>query len=111
MSTHDPIHESDYKSRLEYDYPVQGFSLKPVFGEEYIKPLFVIVECWDHRKTGRTGREYKSQFTDQERKKIARWHTHLYTFYLRTGIPISGVQMSMQTYGLLRRAADFFASI
>lgn len=80
-------------------------------GESYIRPLFVIVECYDHKKYGRGKREYMRQFSEKERKTISHWYGRLYDYYLRRGIPVDGVDMMPSTLELLRRAADFFASL
>jgi hypothetical protein len=90
---------------------VRSVSLVPAFGEEHIKPLFVIVECWEHKRYGHGKRAWLKEFTEQERRTITRYHSHLYTFCMRTGIPRQGVRMSLLTFALLQRAANLFASI
>lgn len=90
---------------------VSDVSLIILFGEQRIKPLFVIVEMWDHKNYGRGKREYLKNFDGKERKIIGKYHTSLYTWYLRTGIPRGGVRMSLKTYDLLERAANFFAGL
>jgi hypothetical protein len=85
------------------------FSIK--FGQDYISPLFVIVECYDHKSYGRAKREYLKEFTKAERKIISKYYGKLYRWYLVTGLPIDGVAMKLETLNLLRRAANFFATI
>jgi hypothetical protein len=55
-----------------------------IFGENKIKPLYVIVEGWDKRLFGRVKRAYLAEFNDKERMVISRWHTHLYQWFMRT---------------------------
>lgn len=71
---------------------------------------FVIVETWDHKNYGRGKRSYKQLFTEKERRQIARWYKHIYNWYLRTGLP-RRFTMSLETFNLLDRAANFFATI
>lgn len=97
----------------EYDVLPDGVNIRVAvrFGPDYIKPLFVIVEMYDHKGYGRGKREYLKQFSDKERKVISAYYSKLYGWYLRTGIPRNGVEMKMSTYKLLCRAANFFASL
>lgn len=86
-------------------------NLNVVLGAEVIRPLFVIVECYDHKKYGRGKREWLKQFNEEERKIISSWYLRLYAMHLKTGIPVEGVQMKMKTLGILQRAANFFATL
>lgn len=88
---------------------VQDFKIVTLFGENLIRPLYVIVECWHHKNYGKTKREYLKTFSEKERKLIGRYHTYLYQWFMRTGIPRNGVGMKLETYNLLGRAANFFA--
>ena len=100
-------------SEDEYEESVKpnSITLMPVFGENYIKRLFVIVETYEHKNYGRGKREYMKQFTKSERKTISKYYAKIYRWYLVTGIPHNGVRMSLNTYELLCRASDFFATI
>lgn len=110
-----PTGRSFYGPPYEDDYiePLEGSEvrLETRFGPDYIKPLFVIVECYDHKNHGRGKREYLKQFTKDERAVISRYYGRLYDWYLRRGIPVNGVAMRPSTLELLQRAASFFASI
>lgn len=90
---------------------VKGIKLQTIFGETYIKPLFVIVEMYDRKKYGKAKKEYEKEFTEKERRVIASYQTYLRRWYLQTGIPRKGVPMKLETYDLLVRAANFFGSI
>ncbi len=100
-------------SREDDEKPMDGAEVRLIakFGPAYISPLFVIVENYGHKSFGRGKREYLANFTEAERKIISRWYGILYDYHLRTGIPINGVAMSLETLELLRRAANFFATI
>jgi hypothetical protein len=93
------------------DQEVDDVKVVTVFGERKLKRLFVIVETYGHKKYGRGKREWLEQFTPAERKLVSSWYLKIYAWYLRTGIPRQGVQMSLSTYATLCKAADFFASI
>lgn len=80
-------------------------------GESYIKPFYVIVEMYDKKGFGRGKRLYNRTFTESERKVISSYYGKLYDWFLRRGIPHEGVEMSMTTYTILQRAANFFASL
>lgn len=105
-----PFYASNHPN---YEEELKPDSVKVVtrFGASYIRPLFVIVETYDHKSYGRGKREYLKQFTEAERKVISKWYGRLYDCYLRRGIPFSGVEMAPGTLALLQRAANFFASI
>ncbi len=81
-----------------------------------IRPIgAVIVESWDDVvprgiRAGSKNRKYKEAFTEEERKQLGTWHTKMYGWELRTGYP-QEVGMHLSTFNLLRRAADFFASV
>ena len=90
---------------------VRGIELRTVVGADVIKPMFVIVETYDHKKYGKGKREYLKTFDAEERKVISSWYLRLYAFYLRTGIPVTGVQMSINHLKILQRASNFFATI
>ncbi len=70
----------------------------------------VIVEMWDHKDNFKAKRLWQSEFTEPERKKIGELYRKCYAWYLRTGYP-PAIQMSLKTYDLLVRAANYFASI
>ena len=75
----------------------------------------VVVEVWDHvvgsGAAGSKRRAYRKEFTEAERKKIGSWKALYWKWYLRSGYPYKGVTMTVATYNLLRRAADFFATV
>ena len=75
----------------------------------------VIVEVWDRvvphmSRSGSKNRKYKEAFTEQERAIISRYHTKMYDWHLRSGHQ-DEIGMSLSTYQLLERAANFFATI
>lgn len=90
---------------------VNNIRMMMVFGERWIKPLFVIVEVMDHSIVGRRKREYLAAFAEAERKTISRVKTSLRRWYLVTGIPTRGVSMKLSTMRLMQRAASFMASL
>jgi hypothetical protein len=75
----------------------------------------VVVESWDHvvgrEKSGSKNRKYLAAFTEKERKKIGSWKALYWKWEMRSGYPYKGVTMTPETYHLLKRAADFFATI
>ena len=81
------------------------------FNMDSIKPFYVIVETYSHKNYGHGKRAYLKEFTRPERKLISAYHAKIYSWYMRTGIPRDGVVMSMNTYNLLQRAANFFYTI
>jgi len=95
------------------DYPIDENKIHIMFrfGSNYIKRLFVIVETYDHKGYGRGKREYLKQFSKKERNIISHYYGKIYRWYLVKGIPHQGVVMKPETYALLCRAADFFATI
>ena len=78
---------------------------------DIIRSLFVIVEGYDKKQHGRVKRRWLTEFTDAERKIVSAWYARLYTYYLRSGIPNTGVRMSLTTLTTLRKAANFFAEV
>lgn len=75
----------------------------------------VVVETWHHvvgkESAGSKRRKYIATFTEKERKKIGSWKALYWKWELRSGYPYEGVTMTVGTYNLLRRAADFFATV
>lgn len=69
----------------------------------------VIVEGWDKRKSGRVRRAYLETFSEEERNSLTRIYPKLYRWYLVTGVE-EGV-LSCKTYELIKKAANFFATI
>lgn len=92
------------------DIGLKGVRIMFVYNDSVIRKLFVIVERWNHRLSGKCKREYHKQFTEKERKKIAQVQTKLHRWYLVTGIPANGVTFHPGTMKLMIRAANFFAS-
>jgi len=91
---------------------VKDVELITLFGAEKLKRLFVIVEVRDGRGLGLSAkRRYTKEFTDVERAVLSRWYPKIYSWMLRTGIPFNGVRMSVKTYHLLCRFADFYAGV
>lgn len=89
---------------------VPSLKLVTMFGAELLRPLFVIVEAREGRGLSMSQkREYLRRFSDAERKLLSRWYLKIYAWYLRTGIPVNGVRMTVGTYQTLRRFADFHA--
>lgn len=70
----------------------------------------VLVEGWEHAKFGRGRRLYQLEFKPHEREALRRLYNRAYGWVLRTGHP-KRVRMSVNTYRLLVRAAEFFAQI
>lgn len=82
-----------------------------VMGERIIKPLYILVERWEHKRYGTGKRRWQTDFTEAERKHISIWHIRLRAYYLITGCPIRGVRMKTSTLQLLRRAAFFISEV
>lgn len=101
----------EYIESGDFDNPVNGLAVRVIYGEQYLRQLFVIVEMYDHKKYGRGKRAWMNEFTDQERKIISKYYLKIYAWYLRTGIPLNGVAMRAKTYATLVKAANFFASL
>lgn len=101
------------QDRIEDQEPISSDQVRVYvrYGEKYITPLFVIVECYHHKNCGRGKRAWETEFTKAERKIIAHYYTKLYDWYLRHGLPRQGAEMKPSTYDLLCRAANLFASI
>lgn len=95
---------------------VPGPRIVVMFPGEDIKQFSgVIVFTWDkvvnpRERSGSKYRKYCEAFTQEERQKLGTWHTKMYGWEMRTGHP-GEIGMTMATYDLLRRAANFFASI
>lgn len=82
-----------------------------VIGVEELRPLYVIAECYDHAREGRVKVKYHAEFTRQERSVISSWYLRLYAYSMVSGVPRVGVSIRVETYHLLRRAANFFATV
>lgn len=86
---------------------ISGEKLHPIGGtmcEMYDK-------CVGRESSGRHRRAYHAAFTEAERKKIGSWKAKFWTWEMRSGYPLKGVAMTAQTWTLLQRAGDFFASV
>lgn len=86
-------------------------------GVEIKKYGGVIVESWEHKKQmGRIRRAYLQEFNESERKQLGKLNTELRFYELgekRGGYAFGGgypdwIQMTLQKYHLLIRAANFF---
>lgn len=80
---------------------------------EYIRPFAgVLAPAYDRDRplTGSRKRKYHAEFTEAERGAISRLHSKAWGWEMRTGYP-QHIQMSGATFNLLRRAANFFASL
>lgn len=90
-----------------------GVKLMPVFdGETFQQAVAfpVIVEAWEKKNSGRRKREWLAAFTEAERKKIGKYHSRFYRWYLVTGVP-KRVSVNLDTLQLLQKAVNWFASI
>lgn len=111
MLSNNSDHMADFEDFEDSDRPV---TLRPTFSGEAFKRIVaypVIVEIWD--KLGRSGskrRRYNDEFTEAERKLIARYYKRFYRWYLVTGTP-KRVMLNLNTLHLLQRAVNFFACI
>ena len=105
------VHPEPYDDYEKNEIEIRDFALVTVFGEKKLRPLFVITEMWKRKGYGRGKRAYLAEFTKAERKMIGAWQSKIYRWYLVTGIPRTGVRMSVGTYALLSRAANFFAGL
>jgi hypothetical protein len=88
----------------------KGVRVCTAFSSDLLKHWAVIVETWEHKNYGRGKRLYLQTFTDAERKTISAYHGRLWNWTMRRGFP-DEVIMSLATYELMNRAANFFASI
>ncbi|MBS1722504.1 MAG: hypothetical protein JSS66_05795 [Armatimonadetes bacterium] len=88
-----------------------GVKLVMLWGEMYLRQLFVIAEMYEKKKFGRVKRRYLAEFDEAERAVISKWYLRIYAWYLVTGIPVKGVRMTPKTYGTLLKAANFFATV
>lgn len=71
----------------------------------------IVVEMWDFVKGSMSRRrKYHENFTEDERATISRYYNKYYGWTMRTGIPAE-VKMKIETYNLLKRAGDFFATV
>lgn len=109
----EPRSQEEYS---EFDQPTSGrvgLSLMPICSGEVFKKLVnypVIVECWEKKKYGRVKREWEKKFTKAERNKIARYYGRFYRWHLVSGTP-KRVSLRLSTLQLLKKAAEFFATI
>lgn len=92
------------------DYNVETAVMLRVSGERFRRMVEfpVLVENWDKRKSGRGRRAWMREFTETERRKIARYYGRFYRWYLVTGTPRQ-VVLRIPTLQLLKRACHFFA--
>lgn len=85
--------------------------LKTVFtGDEVKQFTGVLVECYHHKDDGRGKRLYLGEFNEAERATIGRLYKQAYGWVMRTGHP-DEIEMTLATYQLLVRAANFFAAL
>jgi hypothetical protein len=75
----------------------------------------VVVENWHHvvgvGSSGSKRRKYHAEFTENERRTIARYKDKFYRWYLVKGTPASFTFGKIETYHLLQRACNFFATV
>lgn len=87
--------------------------IRVCFNREELEKLDVgvMVESWDHRKSGvRNRRAYNEQFTQKEQRTLDRYYAIFYRWHLVTGIP-DAATMDAQTYIFLRKAVAYFATV
>ena len=91
----------------------RGCRLLPVMTGEMFKTAVnypVIVEMWEKGKEGRVKRAFHEQFSDAERRTLARYYGRFYRWHLVTGTPKT-IACRLQTVRLLQRAVEFFGTV
>lgn len=77
--------------------------------------IAVIVENWDKYSarygSGSKKRRYKAEFTDKERRVLAAHHAMFYRWTMVVGFPDTHVFRRLETIELIKKAANFFATI
>lgn len=111
----DPEHRESF-SQIDA-IPSAPITFMPIFKGEFVRENLqypIVVEMWDkvvgRSAGGRMKRAWLSQFTEPERKIISRYHTVFYRWHLVTGTP-ERIAMRLNTWELLKRAVNFFATI
>jgi len=91
----------------------RGLRMLPVWSGEAFQQSVqfpIIVEMWEKAKSGRVKRAFHAQFSQAERRTLARYYGRFYRWHLISGVPKT-VACRMQTLGLLKRAVQFFGTI
>ena len=94
----------------------RGVRFMAAFKSDRIRPFTsVIVEGWDHvvnprERSGSKYRKWCAEFSQQERDALSKWHSKMWAWEMRSGHPLE-IVMSPNSYSLLERAANFFASV
>lgn len=107
---------SDLGSEYCMDRPTKSVRLMVAFESHMIKPFSsIIVETWNRvvnprERCGSKYRKWLAEFSVAEREALGTWHTKMYGWEIRSGLPLE-IVMSLSTYSLLERAANFFASV
>jgi len=90
----------------------RSLGLMPTFSGQLFQQQVqygVIVEiAYGRGLGGSQKRRYWAEFTEQERKLIAKWVSKFYRWHLVTGTP-KRVQLRLTTLQLLQRAVAFYA--
>lgn len=75
-------------------------------------PYAIIAETMSRSvwNTGKRKRLFAQMFTERERDKIRGIHSQAYSWYLVKGVP-DNVKMTLATYRLWHKLADFCASL
>lgn len=109
MYNNEPEHQEYYENFdvSDSDRPVR--LITQFRGDTIARYTGVLVECWHHKNYGRVKRAYLAEFDEQERAKLAKLYTKSYAWVMRSGHP-DYISMKFETYNLLIRAANFFAS-
>jgi len=68
----------------------------------------IVVECWEHKNSGRVKRAWLKEFTEEERAKASKLHKTFYQWHLVKGIPFEH-RMTIGTYEFIKRLVNFFA--
>ena len=95
---------------MKADPPV---TIKTEFSGEFFQSQVafpVILEGWDRRNQGQTGRAYITEFSDEERKRLEEYYPIFYRWYFVQGTP-QKVTINLRDMDLLKRAANFFGTI
>ena len=76
-------------------------------------PYMIVAEtmCRSVWNTGRRKRMFVQQFTEAEHDRIYKMKSQAYAWALVRGVPLKGVKMTIETYRLWHRLADFCASL
>lgn len=76
-------------------------------------PYYIIAEITSRAiwNTGRRKRLFASLFTEAERDMVSKIKAQAHSWALVKGVPLEGVKMTISTYRLWHKLADFCATL